>query len=816
MNAGSVDPVGERRRASMDMPARAFFFSLSALFCYGVFAGLAVVQMDFWPRRYVIIHVVLLGIAYLAVMIFAVVPSLRSYVGPIGVGVAIASFFALNLDGGLDPIGILIELLGVGIGSIRNGESASMALFIGGFILSNILLARASALRATSSTPRGSFLIVAAASYCISTGPLTDTIKRYESAKVRKAREQAQGVPSRIYGVQACVVRYAHADSRGSYPGSLRDVNSLVPGCLDPGLAAGGTIDGFRYRYTPSDGPTGNQHFDVVADSIHPVGRTHITFFSDETFILRETDDSNVSPPKGRGYVPSSQFNLFVGGIGNYTLLERGRNAWEKSHSNAVPATLNSSELHYPKTLVDSQPPGYFPQSSLPHDANSFSDRAYIYRYEKIAGPPENFRLSMRPTRYGVTGILSFYVDNTGIVHSTPEDRPATPQDPQSDSCAYGAPFSDCAAVASTGSVDQSRLFPGSRLDRRLVVSHPGGLAKDSAPALFWQVNDRMPQFLGVSVDSQLLYATSVLTGLSALRTSDASPVWTYPGGVNGAVGPDALYALNTRNGEDLLARINPVGAILWRFSVPGAKCVIRAHDGTLFVPGGGGYLWAINENGEQLWRMQLADYGAGLPKLSADEKTLYVVSTTHLYAIATSRGVLRWSVSNPCYSLLEECTPQGLSDGKVAIESVADRRGKAGSSGLEYQVRVVDADGKEVWSRDAKSTIEYVVPPGTSLLVVRYDNGLEILDASGVRRTTEPGNWFNLSVAQQPGVFFACSSEGLTGFESDGRRVLNISGERLGGILCGSAHAGPGNLLFVESTDMSHAQYSLWSLLFP
>ena len=454
----------------------------------------------------------------------------------------------------------------------------------------------------------------------------TDAIERYESARIRKAREQALRAPARIYGIQACLVHYAHANSRGSYPGSLRDVNSLVPGCLDPALAAGGTIDGFRYRYTLSDGPTGNRHFVVVADSIYSAGTMHITFFSDETFILRETDDSNVSPRNGRGYVPSSQFNLFVGGIGNYTLLERGRNSWEKSHSNAVPATLNSSELHYPETLVDSQPPGYFPQSSLPHDANSFSDSAYIYRYEKIAGPPENFRLTMRPTRYGVTRIHSFYVDNTGIVHSTPEDRPATPQDPQSDSCAYGAPFSDCAAVASTGSVDPSKLFPGSTPDPRLVASHPGGLAKDSAPALFWQVKDRMPQFLGVSEDSQLLYATSVLTGLSALRTSDASPVWTYPGGVNGAVGPDALYALNTRNGKDLLARINPVGAILWRFSVPGARSVIRAHDGTLFVPGGGGYLRAINENGEQLWRMQLADYGVGLPKLSADEKTLYVV----------------------------------------------------------------------------------------------------------------------------------------------------------------------------------------------
>src|ERR1700688_2764309 len=98
MNAGSVAPLREDRASSMDIPFGTFFFSLSALFFYGVFAALAVAHMDYWPRRYFIIHAVFLGTAYLAVMIFAIVPPLRFYVGAIGFGVAMASFFSLNLS----------------------------------------------------------------------------------------------------------------------------------------------------------------------------------------------------------------------------------------------------------------------------------------------------------------------------------------------------------------------------------------------------------------------------------------------------------------------------------------------------------------------------------------------------------------------------------------------------------------------------------------------------------------------------------------------------------------------------------------------
>jgi hypothetical protein len=44
---------------------------------------------------------------------------------------------------------------------------------------------------------------------------------------------------------------------------------------------------------------------------------------------------------------------------------------------------------------------------------------------------PTGFHISARPTRYGVSGLRSYYADQTGSIHATPLDRAATSNDPQ-------------------------------------------------------------------------------------------------------------------------------------------------------------------------------------------------------------------------------------------------------------------------------------------------------------------------------------------------------------------------------------------------
>jgi preprotein translocase subunit SecG len=44
---------------------------------------------------------------------------------------------------------------------------------------------------------------------------------------------------------------------------------------------------------------------------------------------------------------------------------------------------------------------------------------------------PAGFHINARPTRYGVSGLRSYYADQTGSIHATPLDRAATSNDPQ-------------------------------------------------------------------------------------------------------------------------------------------------------------------------------------------------------------------------------------------------------------------------------------------------------------------------------------------------------------------------------------------------
>jgi len=807
-SSGAAAITGTSPVSMLSVPAGVIFCTLSAVFFYGVAVAHAAAHLDYWPKRYLILHAALLGLIYLAVMILAAVPRWRDLACAAGLGVAMGSFFALSLSFTLNPLPVVLGLL-YAMGAAQTGQSGGIFLF--GFLASNVLLAGAAIWRAGWRWPQTIPLVLGAALCAMGTGPLTDAMQTYESSVAVQAKKDADAAPPRIFGLQACLVRYAQNHPADFYPASLGEVNAIVPACVEEDVAAARAAGGFRYEYTPTKDGGRIKRFTLLAEGVRSVGRLHYAFFSDESFVLRETDYTGIPPSQWRSYVPTGNLGPFLSGIQNHTWLEWKRTAWEKTHAQPAPVTFDSSELHYPDTLVESQAPGYFPRSNEPHDANSFADQSYAYSYEKILGPPENFRLEMRPRRYGVTGILSSYVDNTGIVRSTPQDRPAGPQDPAAYPCAYNLYAGDCAAPAGTGPVDPAKLFPRGTLNPPQDALHPGGLATDSTPVMFWRVNDNLPRFLAVSEDAQLVYATNLLTGISALRASDASPLWTLPGGVAAVPGPGALYALQ---GEGMLLRIDPAGNVLWRFAASPAKELIRARNGTLYVPGG--YLFAVNESGALLWRMQLPEFGSGMPVLSADEKTLYLVSTAHLYGIDAERGALRWVVENSCRAMSPECMPQALANGDVAVESVVEHPGVTGWGRWSYPIRVLSADGKERWSREMSARAELVVPLGTSRLVVRSPNGLEILDARGTAVASLPGNWFHLSGTQRPGLFFACASDGLRGFDSEGRQVLYQPSPEPSWLACGAVHSGPANLLFLEKVDSAHELNELWTVMVP
>lgn len=812
LGSSAKKPAAEQARSTAEMPVGAFFLSGFALFFYGVYVSTTAEHMDYWPKRYMAIHAVLVGVAYVAVMILAGVSRLRVYAGSAAIGIAVASLFALNPQGTVSPLYALVHLAFV-IASLANSEPA--AIFAALFLLGNLLLFITALRHVQWRSTNAPLILAVAALFVAGTGPITGAVQRYESNMLKMVKDQSGLVPGRMFAIQGCLVQWSHANLGISYPRSLPELNAAVPGCIDPSIARGAIVDGFRYTLGSSDNRAGVHRFQLLADSVHTIAKAHVAFFSDESFVLRKTEEAGIPAERSRAYTRVSQFGSFLGGIQNHTFLERERIFWEKNHATPPRETLDASEIHYPDTLVASQAPGYFPSSTKPHDENSFADDSYVYRYQKIPGPPENFKLTMRPAKYGATSVLSFYEDNTGIVRATPEDREATAADAVTYQCAYDIYSPDCTVPVATGPVDLEKLFPKGREQPPQEAYHPGGLAVDGTPKLFWSVNNDMPKFLTISEDAQLLYVTNVLTGISALRTSDGSVAWTLPGGTKGLAGGGSLYALDSHG---LLMKIDSAGKIVWEFSAINAKQLIRARSGTLYVPGM--YLYAINENGELLWRMQIPEYRELLPALSPDEKVLYIAGTANLFAIDATSGVIRWKASNPCYGQAPACAPRLLSNGSVALESVEERKASAGSSAFDYRIRVLSANGEELWSRRVDYGTEFVVPPGTSMLVVRDSDGLEILDRRGTSLGTRAGRWISLNVTQRPGLFFSCFLPmryyDLHGFDAGLREILQMSWDHLGSTDCVLVHSGPGNLLFYEGVDSVHGQNALWSFVLP
>src|SRR5262249_8619422 len=112
--------------------------------------------------------------------------------------------------------------------------------------------------------------------------------------------------------------------------------------------------------------------------------------------------------------------------------------------------TYDSQYHHgYPTTLkVLGQPPSWaslnaehaglvddkFPGNEFADDGSCISDGSYRITYEpgpiNGTGKITHYLLFARPLEFGKTGKRSFVIDDSGQIHSTEEDRPASISDP--------------------------------------------------------------------------------------------------------------------------------------------------------------------------------------------------------------------------------------------------------------------------------------------------------------------------------------------------------------------------------------------------
>jgi hypothetical protein len=85
----------------------------------------------------------------------------------------------------------------------------------------------------------------------------------------------------------------------------------------------------------------------------------------------------------------------------------------------------------YPRALVDLGPQGLSFVDEL-----IVSGKTSTYNVTYTPGPPDasgritTYTISVRPISYGIGGAASYFCNESGVIHWTDEDRPATTEDP--------------------------------------------------------------------------------------------------------------------------------------------------------------------------------------------------------------------------------------------------------------------------------------------------------------------------------------------------------------------------------------------------
>jgi outer membrane protein assembly factor BamB len=213
-------------------------------------------------------------------------------------------------------------------------------------------------------------------------------------------------------------------------------------------------------------------------------------------------------------------------------------------------------------------------------------------------------------------------------------------------------------------------------------------------------------------------------------------------------VAPDALYPFD----RQLLSRLDSNGQVRWTFPVDDSTNVIRSSSGVLFVAGIA-YIRAISPEGQPLWRMQLPEFRDHELVLSPAEKTLYIATNRHLYAIDSQRGHVSWATENSCTASFL-CPPQPMADGSLAIKSRHTNTSKS-------RLRIFDATGKEMFASEPGEDFDYLVPTASNIVITSRNYVLEAVDRRNKILWTKGDSWQllspSLSRSRRPASFYAC-----------------------------------------------------------
>lgn len=236
-----------------------------------------------------------------------------------------------------------------------------------------------------------------------------------------------------------CVFQYAAAHPSEGFPEKLEQIGPGGNGCFPDANGASGHI--FLYEASSSAGTGARDRFTARSKETEHIGST----FSlpdkmvDESGILAAVENEK----RGFAFSPALVLTKNIG--------DCLKMAFDASGGDTYPADLHgllSIKAQYGVPCI--QPYEAKDLSVLDLWRNKFSYRFYKFGYEPtnaVNSKYKGFRLEARPQEYGKQALRSYFMDESGVVHATPQDRAATAEDADA-TCEFQQ--KDCTIAASS------------------------------------------------------------------------------------------------------------------------------------------------------------------------------------------------------------------------------------------------------------------------------------------------------------------------------------------------------------------------------
>ncbi|HET6930904.1 MAG TPA: hypothetical protein VFI45_11340 [Candidatus Acidoferrum sp.] len=790
-----LDAPPKGAESEAEVPETTLFVAAVALLFFLARQPFVFQRVSGSAMRLEVLRVALMALALVGIHALGIARFSRRFATSAAFGVGLMGLLTLGGIAFAVPEMLIGGIFWMFAGGFKQPEFGVLA----GFVVSCAALMFVSA----KETPRQGFSMgpmIAAALWVLAINPAVLLFQKRASDRYVLAHDLAKGAPYIMYRTESCLLQYK-AKHGGGFPQALAEVDSAIPGCLQPGLAQGRATGGYRVRYVAKGSAPYPQFSLTALPEVHSPDAS-VTFFADESGVLRTSSGDRPGSPNEGGVAPADEFLQIRNCITDFTALSDKSNKF--GNDNTI--GYDAAQMRYPASFAEMvQQSKCFVNDR--HEGDIWKGAAYRYFYQPIQKDGrQNFTLTARPLEYGVTGLRSYFVDNHLIIHATSEDREATTADPWAYRCEFlslGRPCVD--PQLHTRTVSQTDLPADDPKYTPLMPGKiSGGFAEPGTAKLFWNSNQDYLAWAGASGDLQRIYIVLQQKGVLAL-SSDGHPLWFFPAAKQGLVAGDSLFALND---SGILSRVDAKGRCLWSFDLRTNDAQLEFRDGILYALGLRG-LYAISEDGELLWRMQLPGSGTGTMGLSQDGKRLYFANWKNLQVIDLKNGTRLWSIENDCYQALDVCRAQELANGSVVIGE-NDRS----SSPAKTLLRLISPAGKVEWSQEYSSNtwnLEYVVPHGTNTVVTAGGGTVKAVNQRGDVAWEQRGFWTGLAASRRPGLFYASSNGHLMLFDPSGQILFQPPQDPNGISPFGKVHEISDDLVLVE-----REYHSVWTVRLP